>query len=700
MKIKILALLFIHFTTLAPAQNYSISRWMDGKRSAIVLTFDDGTYDHPKHAIPMLDHYGVKGTFYVNAAQNYVWHKKALANGHEIANHTNSHPHLLSIAADSLKVEISDFKKELQAQIGAQVTTFAYPYGEGSEMNPVAYEVQDTVANGHIAGRGVYSHGISEFPYDFAPNERAYYKLPTLTAVSEQWYYLVDQCAQDGGLLPIMYHGIGAPEIYENISLERFEKQIQYLKAKGDKVWLTTLANAVKYHRERKGAKLTEISAPFARDNNWELVLTDTLRDDWYDFPLSIRLAIPKEVTAVMGIKQGAQPLSFQVEGDTLYFNAVPDRGNIHLDILNCQQAEVELNIIGKDTVCLPSKVAFKLAYDSAYAYTWYKEGWVCAKGNNTFYPKESGRYHAKVEWNGCPLETEKVDLVVTGECGVPKVDFVTNRSFQFRDEPVVFLSTCSNLEGTEKFYWDFGSGASLKPGYYGPGPIKVRYTSGYKNVRLAVEGRLQTVEKTKVKVVQIEDYTACHIFKNDYTNPLKTDFMEGWNNFSFLQSNGVLRIETNAKEPHQWHAVDYRINNGAEPKTLDFSEPLTEPVFKLRMKASDTCRVAITLIDANGIATAGAEVHAAGGLDVTQVYQEFEIDFSGLFFHKNRGLDLDSTRITHVRIAINPGYQSHPVANRFGKVINSNFVGQLDIDWMSFGANCRPETADLNKQQ
>ena len=68
-----------------------------GKKCAVVLTYDDAVSQHLDHAIPSLDTFGLKATFYITAYASGCrerindW-KKASQNGHELGNHTLYHP--------------------------------------------------------------------------------------------------------------------------------------------------------------------------------------------------------------------------------------------------------------------------------------------------------------------------------------------------------------------------------------------------------------------------------------------------------------------------------------------------------------------------------------------------------------------------------------------------------------------------------
>ena len=79
-------------SSLEGGENFS---WPAGKRAAISLTFDDARFSQIDNGLPLLDEYGTKATFYVlirPLEERLSDWKKAAANGHEIGNHTMTHP--------------------------------------------------------------------------------------------------------------------------------------------------------------------------------------------------------------------------------------------------------------------------------------------------------------------------------------------------------------------------------------------------------------------------------------------------------------------------------------------------------------------------------------------------------------------------------------------------------------------------------
>ena len=79
----------------ANAQQTDKFSWPQGKQMALSLSFDDARLSQPDKGIPLLDKYGVKATFYLVPSameQKLDGWKKAVRSGHDIGNHSLSHP--------------------------------------------------------------------------------------------------------------------------------------------------------------------------------------------------------------------------------------------------------------------------------------------------------------------------------------------------------------------------------------------------------------------------------------------------------------------------------------------------------------------------------------------------------------------------------------------------------------------------------
>lgn len=109
---------------------YSVSR--DDK--AIALTID-AAWEDDKTAfiLKTLEKYGVKATFFlcgvwVDAYPNDV--KAIAAAGHEIGNHSKTHPHMNALSASAVQEEIRVLDDEIERLTGKRSTLFRAPYGE------------------------------------------------------------------------------------------------------------------------------------------------------------------------------------------------------------------------------------------------------------------------------------------------------------------------------------------------------------------------------------------------------------------------------------------------------------------------------------------------------------------------------------------------------------------------------------------
>src|SRR5690242_14401501 len=88
-----LAMLLLLGLLIAPEdETLKIAPW-NGYKGAVSFTFDDGDPSHLSVAIPELDKHKIRGTFFLivkGIGAPDPW-KKAMATGHEIASHSQTH---------------------------------------------------------------------------------------------------------------------------------------------------------------------------------------------------------------------------------------------------------------------------------------------------------------------------------------------------------------------------------------------------------------------------------------------------------------------------------------------------------------------------------------------------------------------------------------------------------------------------------
>ncbi|MBR0026964.1 MAG: polysaccharide deacetylase family protein, partial [Clostridia bacterium] len=113
---------------------YSVAR----EDKKIALTIDAAWEDDKTPFIlEELDRHGIKATFYLCGfwAEKYPENVKAIAAaGHELGNHTATHPHMNELSAEQIQKEITSFDDMLEQIAGVRSKTFRAPYGEYNDL--------------------------------------------------------------------------------------------------------------------------------------------------------------------------------------------------------------------------------------------------------------------------------------------------------------------------------------------------------------------------------------------------------------------------------------------------------------------------------------------------------------------------------------------------------------------------------------
>ncbi|KAG1469949.1 hypothetical protein G6F56_002960 [Rhizopus delemar] len=100
------------------------------------LTFDDGPSEFTHELLDILDSLDIKATFCVMGAHVKKFPeivKRAYESGHQIASHTYSHPHLMSLTNEEIVYEIRATEEAIQNAIGIKPAYIRPPYGEADQ---------------------------------------------------------------------------------------------------------------------------------------------------------------------------------------------------------------------------------------------------------------------------------------------------------------------------------------------------------------------------------------------------------------------------------------------------------------------------------------------------------------------------------------------------------------------------------------
>jgi peptidoglycan/xylan/chitin deacetylase (PgdA/CDA1 family) len=122
------------YATMAPSsQLYGRTLTHGSDPNQIALTFDDGPNDpHTLHLLDVLAKHEAKATFFLIG--KYVRQRPEIARaimsaGHQIGNHTYSHPNLIFVSASRLRQELADCGKALEDALGVPTSLFRPPFG-------------------------------------------------------------------------------------------------------------------------------------------------------------------------------------------------------------------------------------------------------------------------------------------------------------------------------------------------------------------------------------------------------------------------------------------------------------------------------------------------------------------------------------------------------------------------------------------
>ncbi|HOI28090.1 MAG TPA: polysaccharide deacetylase family protein [Paludibacteraceae bacterium] len=310
---------------------YKICNWKDNKQAAVALTFDDWTLGHPAIVVPELQKRDMVATFNIFTSTIKDWEplRKAANLGNEMANHSATHPHLNN---DSLyKKEVLEPKEKIEKEVGYPVFTFAYPYGELNETL-----VNYLKKSGHIAARGVINpYSPQCYSYHNMGGEKDYFNTFAYSVMTEtktaDYAAEIEKAVKNGGLLTYLYHSVYNKEVpdfsYAWVLDTLFREQLDTLASYKDRVWITTYANAVKYHKEAQCAKLVESKS---KDKSKQIfLLTDNLDNKLYDQTLTVIVNMKGE-SKIKSVKQNSVEIPFKyISKNQIQFDAVPDGGEI-----------------------------------------------------------------------------------------------------------------------------------------------------------------------------------------------------------------------------------------------------------------------------------------------------------------------------------------------------------------------------------
>jgi len=278
-----------------------ICPWFGGASSALSFSFDDTRATSHIHAAPILEEYGYRGTFNLNtkavgsawAPWIDMWRK-----GHELGNHTWSHPRLTDIPVAQARQEIERGRADLLANVPglSDVVTFVYPEGQS---NP---DMCAIVLEQHLCARGAWGWNSPQ-PADYSLLSSRGWR--GVMAFEED---LAHSFSRNGWMI-MNFHGVvegGPPE-------EEFRTLLRIASQHRDSLWVAPLGQIAKYTLARARARLQVVG-----DNPATIILAGIDGQRLADVALTLRISTSVSGVGLLEIDGVHYPI---VDGQSVMIN-------------------------------------------------------------------------------------------------------------------------------------------------------------------------------------------------------------------------------------------------------------------------------------------------------------------------------------------------------------------------------------------
>jgi len=261
----------IYLSSQMPAQQRSLLRerrvksfcWPNGKRAAVSLSFDDARLSQVDTGLALFRKLDVRVTFFVKSAniqERLAGWKQAVADGHEIGNHTVTHPcsgnYLFSLKnaledydLRKMAEQIDGANEQIRKMLGVTPKTFAYPCGQkfaGRGLDARSYV--PLVAERFLVGRGYLDESAND---PMVCDLSQAMGTPFDDMDFAQMKKVVDQAAHEGRWAIFVGHEIGQRG-YQITDASALEALCNYLKDPANGMWLGAVEEIASYIQKQR----------------------------------------------------------------------------------------------------------------------------------------------------------------------------------------------------------------------------------------------------------------------------------------------------------------------------------------------------------------------------------------------------------------------------------------------------------------
>ena len=232
--------------------------WPEGKQMALSLSFDDARFSQVEKGIPLLDQYGISGTFYVSPGamlERVEEWKDAVNAGHDIGNHTLVHPcsgnfpwardkALENYTLEEMANELDSASSLIHSVLGIWPSSFAYSCGQtfvGRGVDTRSYV--PLVAERFETGRDWMNEG---------PNDPVFCDLARLNGTEldgksfQEALQLIKEAREQGAWLIFAGHEMNDRGV-QTSWLSTIDSICRYASDPANGIWIDNVTNVGRY---------------------------------------------------------------------------------------------------------------------------------------------------------------------------------------------------------------------------------------------------------------------------------------------------------------------------------------------------------------------------------------------------------------------------------------------------------------------
>lgn len=250
-------LILLLLTAAALTQPPKKGPWPGKATAAVCLTYDDALNGHLDHAIPQLEEYGFRGTFYCTGNSGCLnkrmdeW-RAAAARGHELGNHSLFHPCDGEKAGDWITKDYDLRYYSMERMINELRTANTLLKAiDGQNSRTYGYTCSHSETGGESFVdelRELFTAARSDGPIPSSLQEVDIHHAPSWCVDSpslEELIAYAEEASAKGTMAIIMFHGVG--DSYLNVDPEVHRAFLAYLAANRESYYVDTFMESMQH---------------------------------------------------------------------------------------------------------------------------------------------------------------------------------------------------------------------------------------------------------------------------------------------------------------------------------------------------------------------------------------------------------------------------------------------------------------------